>query len=764
MAENRHINRIGVILVELLGPLLIMLMVGSLAYLALEIVHGGLHTDTLKFKFSLFTIAAVLISRISIQFGVERAAMYGLLLAAAIIVASSTYVSIIGLIPVIAFVWWAAGRLTWDVTFIDGTRDTSAQGIVDVVKHQLRIFRESKNRAVLLASASNQPSTPSDDERVSPFRVGGSQIQQPPSASSWSRLRHFLFGRRQSNMPGLWVFYFVLAGFPIFGLGQALIHPSNVAGRHLIPSYFAVYMSAALTLLMLTSLIGLNRYLEQRNAMISLGVAKNWILLGIVLTLVIIAVTFWMPRPTSNFSIAGWVPRIEAKTSELIDSLWSMQGSAPTESTPSIQTGPNPRESSDMPDRGSGKDAASGTDSKSADSQAMSNQGTRQVPGKSGESQSGNDANKRGEGKGSNNSQQNQSRADHEKSDSGSKAPDKSNSQSGDRNKENGGKTEVETSAKTTPNRDGENQNDGSSLANDESKDKASRQEQTKSAGGFEPEKNQKSLSEQKREQSQPFQPPNQYSDNRQAENSETREEDDSGRSNAGQRDSRSQGDKKLRNAPKQQPESMSSVLNWLGTFLKMLLWLVFLIVGLFMLYRYRAEVRRAWHHFIEELKNLWSRLFSRKRQASDDVMAAGLPNSIGIRAQFVHFQDPFLSNAVDSMTPQQVVKYTFEAMEAWGYENKCARESDQTPFEFAKAVQNHSPSLKKWPQHLADLYCQMAYASSTLSKSDIQELGQLWSAMRLSRGELARERLVLAEGQGDIKTSDALRGGGIEQ
>ena len=68
-------------------PVLIMLLVGSLTFFLLTVFYDGLYDARLRFIFSCFVFAVVLITRISIEEGKERAVLFAIPLAIAMFVA-----------------------------------------------------------------------------------------------------------------------------------------------------------------------------------------------------------------------------------------------------------------------------------------------------------------------------------------------------------------------------------------------------------------------------------------------------------------------------------------------------------------------------------------------------------------------------------------------------------------------------------------------------------------------------------------------------
>ncbi len=263
-------------------------------FFLIEVFYRGPHGFRLRWVFGLFTFASVLVSRIAIEEGHERASLFGLALAIATLIVTVTlvdfeYGSIAFLEPVvvivfIAVVMWSTNRLTWDCTVIDDSRDVSSIGLTEFVKR--KIFRKR--------------------DKQSPADSAASEVQfaNPASEEPTNRPGKFLFlffaNAKNKNTPGLWVFYFALAAFPIFGFGQWFAQPSDHWGYRWIFFLFAVYLGSGLGLLMLTSLLGLERYLRKRGASLPGSVSRSWMLVGTCFALAIMFLMLLLPSP--NFT------------------------------------------------------------------------------------------------------------------------------------------------------------------------------------------------------------------------------------------------------------------------------------------------------------------------------------------------------------------------------------------------------------------------------------------------------------------------------
>jgi hypothetical protein len=81
-------------------------------------------------------------------------------------------------------------------------------------------------------------------------------------------------------------------------------------------------------------------------------------------------------------------------------------------------------------------------------------------------------------------------------------------------------------------------------------------------------------------------------------------------------------------------------------------------------------------------------------------------------------------------MSWPQLVRYTFEALEAWGRERSCPRNTGQTPHEFALALAGTQPQIASGAQFLAGWYGQLAYAPKAAAPASIEPLRQLWAEL----------------------------------
>ncbi len=148
---------------------------------------------------------------------------------------------------------------------------------------------------------------------------------------------------------------------------------------------------------------------------------------------------------------------------------------------------------------------------------------------------------------------------------------------------------------------------------------------------------------------------------------------------------------------------------SFLGTILKWLFCGAIAIAALVFAYIYRQELIAAWNKLLAELRALWERWFGAKPQAEilGQAVLAAPPRS------FSSYADPFASGMAARVPLPELVRYSFEALEAWGRDHASPRATGQTPHEFAQQLGDVDNLVSREVKELADLYCQIAYARS---------------------------------------------------
>lgn len=288
MAKRLHMTSADYLAIAV-SPALVMALVGSLVFFLIEVLYVGEYQARINYVFALFVFAAVLIARIAIEMGSERALLYSVPLAGAVFVVLWRFVEhpsplspLINLL-LIAIVWFCAHKLTWDCTVIDDAQDASGEGLLQ----RLGVDQDEE-----------------DDHRQQPLN----HLASDQGPRSW--WRRLVTPQQAPHTPGLWVLYFSLAALPLFGLAQHTI--ADEGGRRYAFVLLLIYVASGLSLLVTTSFLGLRRYLRQRNVEMPLPIAATWVSVGGVVIAVVMLLAALIPRPSAEFAISQLPYRISS--------------------------------------------------------------------------------------------------------------------------------------------------------------------------------------------------------------------------------------------------------------------------------------------------------------------------------------------------------------------------------------------------------------------------------------------------------------------
>jgi hypothetical protein len=616
------------------SPALVMALVGSLVFFLIEVLYAGDYEGRLNYVFALFVFATVLIARIAIEIGSERAMMYSLPLGLVCFMALQRFIehpsSFSGLINAIllALVWWCAHKLTWDCTLIDDNEDASGEGLLG------RVGLDSHDEVA------STPAAIGNELFVEGDKSGEQRV------AWWRRL---FVTKKGPHTPGVWVLYFSLAALPLFGIGQHWVPAGDVARRRYAFGLLALYVAAALCLLVTTSFLGLRRYLRQRRVEMPAPMAATWVSLGAVLILLVMFAAALIPRPAAEYAISQ-APWQATSPSDQSSSNYAV-GSEGTDD-PNAES----RVTSDNADAPLGDDTGGKQDAASAGESAK---GKKSQPGE-GEQQGS-------EGPG-NESQESQS-------------ADKSSG-------EGGSETAKESS-------------DGPSSEGQPADSSDSSQSSAQAEQGRAPDES----------------PPGENADDQQASQGEG-----------------SSTNKAFEHAETANPAQMLNSLSLsIGNALKLLFYGILAAIIAFLAWKNREAIARAFAEIMRQLRELLARLFG-GGAATTATDADGRSTTAARRRTFAEFQDPFASGRHQQIAPVELVRYTFEAFEAWAGDRGRPRTPDQTPQELVRSALAPQTPMYAKARQMVQLYSEAAYASATISRESAASLQSLWQMMRTNQ------------------------------
>jgi hypothetical protein len=624
MAKRLHMTNADYLAIAI-SPALIMALVGSLVFFLIEVLYVGQYELRLNYAFALFVFATVLISRIAIEMGSERAVLFGLPLGAVMYLFMIKFVEhpgpmshVINL-ALLGLVWWCAHKLTWDSTVIDDDEDASGEGLLQ--RLGVGEIESAKSNELLRSAEASQK--PRWWQRLNPMRGG-------------------------PHTPGTWVLYFSLAALPLFGVGQHWIPASDVGRRRYAFGLLVVYVAAAFALLVSTSFLNLRRYLRQRRIEMPLPIAGTWVGVGAALIVLVMLLAALIPRPNAEIALSQ-VPwqagspsdRKASRTSFLPDG-----GEKPGEhetskagTTAGEEGQPGEQPADGQPESG----GETGEDGKTGEAKTSDGEGQSEGGSSSGQSAEGQSS---GSEEGQQNGQQKTGQSEGGK-------PSSNKSESGERPT------------------DGQSENQGNAPS----------------------------------QASQPVKMEEAQSQGQQAEATRTE-------------------------SPPSPPESsfrtsLPSVGGLSGVF-KLLFYLIGLIAIVYGVWRYHRLIMQAIAKLLRQLRELFGGKRVSRETAEVDAVDAAVR-----RPSFGEFRDPFLSGQHGRFSPEELVRYTFAAFEAWAGDRGLPRTPDCTPQELVNSAVEPKTAIHTEAGRMVRLYGQVAYASQRVTREAAAELRELWQLMR---------------------------------
>src|SRR5207302_8131054 len=103
--------------------------------------------------------------------------------------------------------------------------------------------------------------------------------------------------------------------------------------------------------------------------------------------------------------------------------------------------------------------------------------------------------------------------------------------------------------------------------------------------------------------------------------------------------------------------------------------------------------------------------LFGGRKSQADSEAGAGKREKVARPRPFAAFRNPFEDGTAAQLAPEEVVRYSFEALESWAWERGYGRQPQETPLEFAERVAIEVPALEAEARGVAGLYARAAYA-----------------------------------------------------
>lgn len=179
-----------------------------------------------------------------------------------------------------------------------------------------------------------------------------------------------------------------------------------------------------------------------------------------------------------------------------------------------------------------------------------------------------------------------------------------------------------------------------------------------------------------------------------------------------------------------------SAVSKSLSSIAEVLKWIVFAALALivcFVIFRHGLSFLS---NFMPWAKNLlaaidawWKGLFGVK-EASTELRETSLLQETIEKTPFTAFSNPFEDGSADGRSVQDLVRYSFQALEAWASDRKQDRRENETAIEFAQRLGNEYEGISDASSRLAILVARMLYSTNELPKTSRNTVERFWDAI----------------------------------
>jgi hypothetical protein len=207
----------------------------------------------------------------------------------------------------------------------------------------------------------------------------------------------------------------------------------------------------------------------------------------------------------------------------------------------------------------------------------------------------------------------------------------------------------------------------------------------------------------------------------------------------------------KNQNAAERTPQS--SVGNAVSKIADVLKWIMFIALGLIVLFV-------VFRHGLQFLSNFmpWARdllaaidawlkgLFGGPKKPGKEKATAVPAAIVEARAPFAAYSNPFTDGTAAGRSPEELVRYTFQAFEAWAGDRDMPRGDDETPLEFAARVGDQFVWLRPHARKLALLVARMAYSHGNLPADCRETLAEFWGRVTSGADETIDEEVEVVE------------------
>jgi hypothetical protein len=196
------------------------------------------------------------------------------------------------------------------------------------------------------------------------------------------------------------------------------------------------------------------------------------------------------------------------------------------------------------------------------------------------------------------------------------------------------------------------------------------------------------------------------------------------------------------------QNSSLGKLTETIGSLLKWLVWIAIAVFILVLLFRgglsYLANFFPWAKRWLDALNAWWRSLFGRKGEVAQAEAAREKKGPT--HRPFTSFRNPFRSGTADQRSEEELIRYSFAALEAWSADRRQPRTEDETATEFAARLTQEYPAFETEANRLAGLVARMAYSDHKLPDNTRELLEVFWDRIVEVPTRIGTEEYELVE------------------
>ena len=96
----------------------------------------------------------------------------------------------------------------------------------------------------------------------------------------------------------------------------------------------------------------------------------------------------------------------------------------------------------------------------------------------------------------------------------------------------------------------------------------------------------------------------------------------------------------------------------------------------------------------------------------------------------FHAYSNPFVDGSASTRDPSNLVAYTFEALDAWAWDQDAGREWPETPLEFLARLADLHPDLLDVLTRFAKVYARVTYSDADPPPDTLPVCEAMWDGM----------------------------------